>query len=581
MILQALNDYYSRMSHDPSSGMPRQGFSEENLSFALSLRPDGTLARVVDLRIGDKKPKPRRMLVPAAVKRTVGIDPNFLWDNTGYVLGVDGKGKPERTQKTFAAFYELHRKAAEGSDHSGLKAVCAFLSQWNPETFFSLDQADILLDQNCVFMWDETADYIHDMPGVDRPERGREENDTAWCLVSGRQASIAQLHPSINGVWGAQSSGAALVSFNQDAFTSYGKEQSLNAPVSEDAAFAYTTALNYLLRLRRRKTDDSDSPDGNERVRCIQIGDASTVFWAERASPAEDWLEALFSTPAEVKEDAEDVRTTTQLHSMLDALRKGRPIEEALPEIDPSARFFILGLSPNAARIALRFWHVTTFGDLARNIADHAEAFSVKPQYDRQPKYPTLWQLLIETAVQGKSKNIPPSLAGALTRSVLMGIPYPHSLYAAVLSRIRADKEVSYFRAGLIKAYLVRNLKQEVSYMLDENRPDVSYRLGRLFALLEKVQLDAQGNVNATIRDRYIGSASATPGVVFPQLLRLAQHHIAKSEYGRIIDRRIQNVMETIDGFPAHLSQEDQGTFFIGYYHQRSANYQKSSTEKE
>ncbi len=567
MILQSLSAYYDRMSHDADSGMPRQGFSEENISFALPLRPDGTLGTPIDLRIGDKKPKPRRISVPAAVKRAVNIEPNFLWDNTGYVFGVDSKGKVDRTRKTFAAFCALHKKAAELNDHPAIRALYTFLSTWEPENFDTLNNADLIRDQNCVFMWDETGTYIHDIPGIVRPAGKTDDDGTAWCLVSGERKSIARLHPSVKGVWGAQSSGAALVSFNLDAFTSYDKSQSFNAPVSEEATFAYTTALNYLLR--------------RDNGHCIQVGDASTVFWAERATPAEDMVRYFFAGSPEADESPEEKETSDAVHSMLDALRQGRSIETALPGIDPEVTFYILGLSPNAARIALRFWHVSTFGDLACHVAAHADALSIVRQSDRQAEYPTLWQLLIETAVQGKSENIPPTLGGALARAILTGNDYPHSLYAAVLARIRAEKTITYLRAALIKAYLVRNKKQEVSYMLDEEKKSVPYRLGRLFALLEKVQLDALGNINATIRDRYFGAASATPGVVFPQLLRLAQHHIAKSEYGGIIDRRIQDVMWEIDAFPAHLTQDQQGEFFLGYYHQRQANYQKTSSEKE
>ncbi|MDR2819150.1 MAG: type I-C CRISPR-associated protein Cas8c/Csd1 [Desulfovibrio sp.] len=602
MILHSLCNYYARMIRDPKNDMPQPGFSSEKISFALSLKPDGTLAHVLDLREGSgNKREAKIMRVPAVVKRSGNFTANFLWDNTGYVLGVDGKGKSERTQKTFAAFRELHAKAAE-SGHPMLKAVSAFLQGWRPDRFASLPDItpDDMLDTNCVFMWDETGGYIHEQSSITRPldeDGDAPDEDAVWCLVSGRKAKAARLHPSIKGVRGGQTSGGAIVSFDKDAFTSYDKKRSFNAPVSMEATAAYTTALNYLLQ--------------RDHKRCVQIGDASTIFWAEEATPGEELLYALLTggtdpgggeSKATLDEAAENVvekklkrapkkngkaeskeerRVAKQVHDLLNALIKGRSVEEALPDIKPDVRFYILGLAPNAARIAVRFWCVESFGKLAENVARHQTDIAIEQQYESQRQYPLIWQLLVETAAQGKTDNINPPLAAGLLKAVLTGASYPQSLLMATISRIRADKKVTYFRAAMLKGCLVRNYHTEVSFMLDETRQDVPYRLGRLFALLEKAQQDAQGSVNATIRDRYIGSASATPKVVFPQLLRLAQHHIAKSEYGGIVERRIQEVMQGIDAFPAHLALEEQGDFFIGYYHQRNANYQKSVKEKD
>ena len=581
MILHALCTYYTRMSRDPKSGMPRPGFSAEKISFGLSLRPDGSLARVVDLREHDgKKSRPRVMLVPAAVKRAVNVAPNFLWDNTGYVLGVDGKGKPERTAKTFEAFRALHELAASSGGSVMLQAVTAFLRDWTPDRFDNLPGVDpaTVLDSNCVFMWDDSLDFIHDQPDAVRPEAPDAEDGSgaAWCLVTGRKAKAARLHPSIKGVRGGQSSGGALVSFNLEAFTSYGKEQSYNAPVSEHAASAYTAALNYLLDRKHK--------------RCLQIGDASTVFWAEEASRGEDLLLALLAGPGALEErdgaDAQQAqpvkgeshkeRSVAQtVDLLLQDLIGGRSIEEALPDINPNVRFYILGLAPNAARIAVRFWHAATFGELAANAANHQRDIAIERQYDNQPEYPTLWHLLVDTAPLRKTENISPPLAAGLARAVFTGGRYPHALLAAAVSRIRADKEVTYTRAALIKGCLTRTYTKEVPFMLDTNRQDVPYLLGRLFALLEKAQLDALGAINATIRDKYIGSASSMPATVFPRLLHMAQYHISKAEYGGHLESRIAEVADNIGSFPARLALPDQGAFFLGYYQQRNANYRK------
>jgi CRISPR-associated protein Csd1 len=595
MILQALCNYYNRMSRDPQSDMPRVGFSVENIAYALSIRPDGTLGGIVDLQNGAaKKKEARRLAVPAAEKRSSGIVPNFLWDHTGYVLGVDGKGKPEKTARRFEAFKKLHNQAAQESGHEMLKALAVFLNSWRPEDFTALTDVDPqdMIDKNCVFMWHETGEFIHEAEGLQRPAQVSAEKSR--CLVSGRLAPIAKIHPNIKGVWGGQSSGGAIVSFNLESFASYGKEQGFNAPVSEQAAAAYTSALNYLLERGRKRR--------------LQIGDASTVFWAEKPTPGEDLLHALLAGEAEKEtvgdeavppdneaqpqrrrlkkslkgETRAENTVAQQVRSLLEKLLSGSDIAEALPDIDPAVRFYILGLAPNAARISIRYWQVSTFGELALNVARHQKDISIAPRYENDPKFPPLWRLLTETAVQGKSENILPPLAAGLQRSVLAGAIYPVSLLVSVINRIRADQEISYIRAALIKGCLTRNYKKETSFMLDETRKDAPYLLGRLFAILEKAQTDALGaSLNATIRDKFIASASAAPSLVFPRLLRLVQYHVAKSEYGGLTEKRIEEVMNGLDGFPAHLSLEDQGIFFIGYYHQRNANYSKKAKVEE
>lgn len=571
MIIQALCDYYKRKIAEPDSDMPRMGFSEEKISFVVNLRDDGAVASISDLRTNDKKPKPRPMLVPAVVPRSVNIAANFLWDNTGYVFGVDGKGKPERSAKTFAAFRKKHLDAAQHAKGKALMTLAAFVEKWRPEDFSTLGNNEALLDCNCVFMLDSDGTYVHNDPEalqiwLDMFNDG-DEAEKGFCLVSGKEKPIARVHPSIKRVHGAQTAGAALVSFNLDAFTSYGKEQSLNAPISTADAFAYTTALNHLLR--------------PESKQCIRIGDATVVFWAECPGSAEELPLLFLQGDEEGGEDGEEKQTEDEssgrakVRKILIAVRDGGDIRDAVPDIRPETRFYILGLSPNAARISVRFWMETTFGEFVQRMADHADALAIEKQFKKQPDHIHIWQLLLETAAQRKAKNIPPNLSGQLMDSILTGRTYPATLYASALERTRVEKEISYFRAALVKACLVRNYDKEIPHMLDETRTDTPYLLGRLFALLEKAQKDAQGNINSTIRDRYFASATASPGVVFPNLLRLAQHHIAKADYGFAVDRKIAAVVDGINGFPARLSLPEQGVMIIGYYHQRNANYPK------
>jgi len=569
MILQALNEYYDRKACEPDSGIPPYGFGEQGISFCLVLSLDGRLRHVVDLReSGGKKAMPRRLAVPMLPsKRSSGVDSNFTWDNTGYVLGVDGKGKPERSEETFEAFKTLHREISEGCGDEGLLTLVRFLEDWSPDRFQSLTGYEDMVGANMVFRLEGEARYLHERPQIrdawQHQYRKRAGTIRGRCLVTGEEEFVAKLHPEISGVWNAQPTGALLVSFNQSSFESFGKEKGLNSPVGERAAFAYTTALNYLLRGRSRQK--------------IQIGDATAVFWAERDTPTENLLALLFNPP--VKEEKpggsngpeDDPATVARVREVLKAARAGMPLGEVDTAIDPDVRHYILGLSPSEARLSVRFWNVSTFGQLVSRLGRHFADLAIERQFDKDPEYPPLWCLVREVAPFRESKNAPPLLAGALMRSILTGGRYPESLYSSILSRIRADHEITYLRAAILKACLIRNHGKEIPVSLDSERKDPAYRLGRLFALLEKVQKDAIGkDANVTIKDRYFGAASATPAVVFPQLLRLGQHHIAKAEYGGYVDSLIAEVLEDVNGFPKHLSLEEQGLFSIGYYHQRN-----------
>jgi CRISPR-associated protein Csd1 len=389
-------------------------------------------------------------------------------------------------------------------------------------------------------------------------------------------------------VRGAQSSGASIVSFNLDAFTSYGKEQGDNAPVSEEAASAYTTALNYLLR-----------PNGRNRV---QIADASTVFWAESQAPAEEALvSALFHPPTEDEDEAGktsagearfDAGEAAKIRNILNQVAKGRALEEAAPELRAGTRFFILGLAPNAARIAVRFWHEDTLGNLARRFSEHYRDLFIEPAPWRT--LPAVWRLLFETAVQRKAENIPPNLAGEVMRAILTGGRYPRSLLGAVVIRMRADGAINGMRAAICKASLNRDArlsgrKEDIPVSLDKANANPGYRLGRLFAVLETIQTRALGSeINATIRDRYYGAASATPAAVLPLLLRNANHHLARlRKDGRgglafTFEREIGEILDPFsDQLPRNLRIEEQGRFAIGYYHQRFAKRPSSHSPTE
>jgi CRISPR-associated protein Csd1 len=567
VILQSLNSYYQRLKDNPDVDIPLHGFSQQKIHFALILDQQGKLIQVRDIReqVG-KKILPKSLIVPAATVRSVNIAANFLWDNAGYVLGADSKGDSARASLTFKAFMELHHRIGDELNDEGMIAVLRFLDSWQPASVTALQYwEDFKTGANLIFQLDGELRYIHDRPEIRKAWlKYLYENQSTYrgvCLVTGESQMIARIHPKIMGVKDAQTSGASIISFTPDAFKSYGKTDCYNAPVSEEVAFNYTTILKYLLRF-----------DSKQKV---QIGDAATVFWTERASPLEGFLGMVLNP----QDDAGEIK---EVRDFLEAAKDGKN----LPEIDSELSFYILGLSPNASRLAVRFWHVSTVGDIREKIGQHFRDISIIKQHENDPEFPGMWQLLRETAVLRKSDNISPLLAGAVVRAILTGAEYPQSLLSLIIGRIRADQTINYLRAAIIKACLNRkkritNHGQEVSMSLDKESTNIAYRLGRLFAILEKAQRDAIPGANTTIKDRYYSSASATPRIVFPQLLKLAQHHIQKAEYGGRSDKMIEDVMQGINTFPTHLNLDDQGMFAIGYYHQRNALFTKTENQKE
>ncbi len=560
---------------------PPFGYSAEKIGFLISLNEDGSLAGPpIDLREGDgKKKTPKMMPAPQPAKRTSGVAPNFLWDKTSYVLGVTAS-EGKRTAEEHAAFVARHNEALQGSDDKGLLALLRFLEAWRPEDFVRLGWPEEMKDQNIVFSLE--SDRLKNIRIHDRPAAralwarlGAEgDKSEAACLVTGEHGPIARLHPAIKGVWGAQSSGASIVSFNLDAFASYGHEQGENAPISEAAAFAYTTALNRFL----------EKGSANR----VQIGDASTVFWAdasdyEAAAVAEEifggFIDARELARADEKASAPKVRT------ILEAIRQGKPPAEFRPDLPPGVRFYVLGLSPNAARLSVRFYVEDDFGRIAENLAWHVERMRIEPPPKEEGL--SVWRLLIETASQRKSENIPPQLAGDWLRAILTGALYPLTLLSTVLMRLRADHDVNALRVAILKSVLIRNFELEVPMSLDPEYNDSGYLLGRLFATYEYTQTQALGGkVNATIRDQYYGTASATPRAVFPLLQRKATHHLSKLRKEKPglavnLDRKIGEICELADPdglFLPTLSAQRQALFAIGYYHQRNDFYRTRET---
>lgn len=563
MILQALSEYYDRLKDNPDVHIPLYGFSREKIHFAIEIDRKGKLLRYLDIRGGvQNKKSPNEMIVPAGVKKSVNISPNFLWGKTAYVLGIDDKGKPERIAQCFEEFKKYQHQIGDGLDDEGMKAVLKFLDKWTPASAGKLKNMSEVIGANLVFKLEGELGFVHDRSKIKEAwgKQYSQKNAAAKgvCLVTGTRQVIARIHSSIKGVRNAQTSGAAIVSFNLEAVTSYDKTQNYNAPVGESAAFSYTTALNHLLRFNS--------------LQRIQIGDATTIFWAKKESPVEGFLGRIF-------DPRDDSGESPEIKRFLEAVRDGQKPKD----IDGSNKFYILGLSPNVSRLAVRFWHVSSVEDIASKVGQHFQDLSIVKSFDSDKEYPGIWWLLKETVRD--SKDIPPLLAGAVMRSILTGTAYPQTWLSSVIGRIKADGEVNYYRAAIMKACLVRkyriaNQPMEVGMSLNKSSINAGYRLGRLFAVLEKAQKDAIPGANATIKDRFYGSASATPKVVFPVLLRLAQHHIQKSNFRIALEKDIQEIVSMVKDFPAHLSLDDQGFFALGYYHQKKDIYTKTEDKQ-
>ncbi|MCW0401099.1 hypothetical protein NB688_002127 [Xanthomonas sacchari] len=598
MILSALVDYYQRLLDDPESGIAVPGYSQEKIGYTIVLAADGKVVAVEDEhRYDGKKRSAKPLSVPQPEKRTAGIKSNFLWDKTSYVLGVSASSK--RSEQEHAAFKSLHQGALADSDDPGLQALLAFLAAWSPDQFADhpafAQHRDALLDTNVVFRVDGEGAYLHQRNAA-RAAWNRQQGQNAdavsgLCLVSGTQGPLARLHPAIKGVNGAQSSGASIVSFNLDAFTSYGKSQGENAPVSEQAAFAYTTALNHLLRR---------DPHNRQRV---QIGDTTVVFWAQARSPAQaqgaEDVFADFMRAAET-EDARiaDGRAIRDLELILEQIRQERPLRELDATLDDEARLFVLGLAPNASRLSIRFWETQTLAEFTRRLADHYDDLALEPPAWKRP--PTPAYLALQTAPiyrehgKPKAEDVSPLLAGELSRAVLAGTRYPQSLLSSIVMRFRADGQLTPLRTALCRAVLARDtrLKQQQGPSIDQKEPPMSldtsntdpgYLLGRLFASLENLQRAALGDrINATIRDRYYGAASATPASIFPVLLRSAQNHFGKLRKEKTglavnLEKEIGQIVDALPpSFPRSLPIQEQGCFAIGYYHQTQARFARN-----
>lgn len=575
MILQALVSYYETLA--ARGELPQPGWAPVKVSYVLNLDDQGDITTVVcikeEVTRGKKKALvPQIIQLPAPVKRTVGVTANFLCDNSSYILGADKKGKPKRSLECFQACKTLHETLLVSVEEPAARALLSFFDHWQPEkltehpAFAHQDMEDLLANANLIFRY--RGRYLHEIPAIRQAWQdyynNSQDSQQFPCLVTGKLAPVAQLHPSIKGIYGAQSSGASLVSFNAPAFCSYDREQGLNAPTSQYAAFAYGAALNYLIATQNTR-----------------VGDVTLLFWAE--SGEEAYADALkrFGFGGG---DEDDQYKEEDLKGLMESLAEGADVEWDGTRIDPNMTFYILGISPNAARLSVRFFLRNSFGQFIRSVKAHYDRLEiVRPSFDPFDNIP-VWRMLKETVNPNSREKKPAAdMAGDTLRAILTNTPYPATLLNGVTLRIRADREMNRTRAAILKAFYLKNrnpfVPEEVlTVSLNQDSNHEAYVLGRLFSVLEAIQSDANPGINATIRDKYFSSASATPGVVFPTLVNLAQKHLRKLDEGKKIfyDKQLTELMSKLgETYPNRMNLPQQGAFQLGYYHQTQYRFTK------
>lgn len=577
MILQALVAYYNELAARGEISKP--GWAKAKISWAVELGDDGSVLGILPLKgasADGKKQLPREILLPAPVIKAASIRSNFLWENAEYLLGVPTKESGGKTAKRFATAKELHDSLLADVHTPVAEAIKAYFAACDPAAIAAqlpdgcMD--DLQKGANLTFLYQNRfpCDFPELCAAWDTHYGGEKSGETFVDVVTGEVIVPEATHPSIKNVQDAQSSGAALVSFNAEAFESFDREQNINAPMGKKTAFAYTAALNYLTA---------------DKAHRQHIGDMTVVYFAENAEPAyQDVMDLCFA-------GSDDSVTDAELHSILQNIAAGKPTAFAGKTLSPDNRFYLLGISPNAARLSVRFFRQSSFGDVLGKIKQHYDDIAVVS--DNRSKWVDipLWALLRETVNPNANDKTPaPQMAGDTLRAVLTGGRYPETLYRQTLLRIRAEHDITRGKAAIVKGYLLRNtvhrkdysyIKEASTMALNEASNYTPYVLGRLFSVLEAVQSAANPGINATIKDKYFNSACATPAAVFPILLKLANSHLKKLGGGLAVNygKQIGELTVRLEtAFPKTLSLEEQGAFILGYYHQTQKRFEKKNT---
>jgi len=591
MILQALYEYARRKG----DALPEDGFEQVEIKYLIKIREDGSFVDLVST-IEDKKGK--AYLLPQRVGRSgknSWQSPFLLWDNIGFVLREPKEIKDDTKKQKEADEYAENQNNAfikkieslpeEVKRDTGVAAVLRFYISNKANGFDKVRSSEYWEEckksnGNISFILNAETDLVAQAPAVkayqksltaqnDDIEDSGAENIVGTCLITGEKSLIARLHTATP-ISGAKSN-AKFVGFQKNCgYDSFGKEQSYNAPVSVNAMNAYTKALKYLIKIKDNH---------------FRLGEDTIVFWAEKENKEYDF-EGVFSVFFSKDFDSDDPdKSVKEVKNLFAAIYTGK-----VERID--SNFYVLCLSPNAARISVRFWETGKVKDFAERIRQHFVDFDIIRAPDAS-EYLNLYQILSATALKHKMDNVAPNLIGSFVQSILKGTPYPVSLLQQCIRRIRAEhkdpkqSKVTRERAAILKAYINRynrfhGINEEVTVALDRNCKNKGYLVGRLFAVLEKVQQDTHPGLNATITDRYYGAASTNPVTVFPQLLKLNQHHL--SNYGNekqglktVREKELGEIINALDVFPAHLTLEEQAQFAIGYYHEKQSFFEKNN----
>lgn len=577
MILQALVAYYNKLAARGEISKP--GWAKAKISWAIELGDDGSVLSILSLKAESpdgKKQIPRKILLPAPITKASSVRSNFLWENAEYLLGVQTKKDGGKTAERFAAAKELHDSLLADVHTPVAEAIKAYFAACDPAAIASM-LPDGCMDElrkgaNLTFLYQNRfpGEFPELCAAWDAYYGGKKIGETFVDVVTGEVVVPEATHPSIKNVQDAQPSGAALVSFNAEAFESFGRKQNLNAPMGKETAFAYTSALNSL-------TGDKDHRQ--------HIGDMTVVYFAEDAEPVyQDVMDLCFA-------GSDDRVTDAELHSILQNIAAGKQTDFAGKTLSPDDRFYLLGISPNASRLSVRCFWQSSFGDVISRIKQHYDDITIVT--DNRSKWVDipLWALLRETVNPNANDKTPaPQMAGDTLRAVLTGGRYPETLYRRTLLRIRAEHDITRGKAAIVKGYLLRNTKHRKDYAyikeastmaLNETSNYTPYVLGRLFSTLEAVQSAANPGINTTIKDKYFNSACATPAAVFPILLKLANSHLKKLGGGLAVNysKQIGALVARLEtAFPKTLSLEEQGAFILGYYHQTQKRFEKKNT---
>lgn len=578
MIVQSLNELYNRYAADLEmrEKVPHPGMTSEKVEWELIISEEGRLLNIRSCSRGDGKGTNRYdvMLVPEHDGRTSGVKPYFLCDDASYLLGLgDGAQAALRHEKSRA----LHEEVLSACKNPMAKATLRFFSRKLSEGELDVvNRLSDLLSGNMVISVSTASSVpmrVHEQEEIidawdSYRDSHREESVVGQCSITGEKAVLARLFPKVTGFAGAQSSGAALISFNLDSFESYGKTQTYNASISERVAFGAGMALKMLLA---------------DPERHVRLGNTTFTFWSDRPAADEDCFLLSFIDERHALEKAEDSGLVKRIDAALEGIKKGHSLGEGF---NASVRYYILGISPNAARLSVRFFETETLGEIARRYGQYLGDIDMV-----DVRSTSLFQLLRQCAVQGKYDNIPSTIVNPCVRAMLSGARFPRSLLGMLLSRMRADHGSNNTwdmgqRASLIKACLTRDRRllgvcitreSELGVALNRENTSTGYLIGRLFAVMERAQSAALGITNVTIRDKYIGSASVTPARVMPTLMHGCQNHLGalrKKNPGMsvVLERELDEIVGrkfSDDPYPATLSMEEQGEFFVGYYQER------------